>query len=524
MAMNLTVPALEEKPLINAETRPPKILEFLAKLPASPLEAATTLHEEMEILNRQKISADNRFKALEIYRNHVISIVGNLSHTYCSASLPLSKEAKAYAAAAESLWLELSYGYKLTLTDQLNQLFNPNSKTTALTIHRAMESLHQLSMVYYETYFNIPGTVWSDLHQLYFHAAHQSLHEIELQTDSRPSSINLLYKQILLMSLADPQHLSPQDIELVADYISRYANHTQLQGLGILENPVGIFVISLDSDEPPVPYVKNTKQTDGDTDILFITVELARLVHQHLQMLQSGNIARNSGLPEAMLDTRYQDMLVYLIKHWGVSPKRIYKRSSENNVSQLGIGLAATHYFINNEQHYRQPETADETINLGGYATEELHGKKSPIKFSNWQVLNISAGGTALRKFPTVSAQVRIGELLSVKNESEKTWSVAVLRWASNGEQDQLDIGTQLIAPNAKAGGARVLNGDLFEPALILPAMPAIKQAASLVTRCGFYAPARVLELDENGTISRIMITKLVERTRSFERFQFSFL
>jgi hypothetical protein len=354
MAMNLTVPALEDKPLINAETRPPKILEFLAGLPASPLEAAATLHEEMVILNRQKVSADNRFKALEIYRNHAISIVNNLSHTYCNASLPLSKEAKAQAAVAESLWLELSYGYKLTLTDQLSQLFNPNSKTTALTIYRAMESLHQLSMVYYKTYFNIPSTVWSDLHQLYFHAAQHTLHEIEVQTGSQPGSINLLYKQILLISLADPQHLAPQDIELVADYISRYAKHTQLQGLGILENPAGIFVINLDSDEPPVPYVKNTKQTDGDTDILFITVELARLVHQHLQMLQSGNIARNSGLPESMLDTRYQDMLVYLIKHWGVSPKRIYKRSSKNNISQLGIGLAAAHYFINNEQYYRR--------------------------------------------------------------------------------------------------------------------------------------------------------------------------
>ncbi|MDP2246525.1 MAG: hypothetical protein Q8J65_00230, partial [Nitrosomonadales bacterium] len=179
---------------------------------------------------------------------------------------------------------------------------------------------------------------------------------------------------------------------------------------------------------------------------------------------------------------------------------------------------------INHEQHYRQPTTADETIELGGFVGEGLIERKSPVRISNWQVLNISAGGTALRKFPTVSAQVRIGELLSVKNENEKTWAVAVLRWASNGGQEQLDIGTQLIAPYAKAGGTRVLNGDLFEPALILPAMPAIKQTASLITRCGFYAPARILELDENGIVSRIMITKLVERTRSFERFQFSVL
>lgn len=523
MALNLTVPTLEDKPLINAETRPPKILEFLAKLPSSPLDAAGVLQEEMEILNRQKVSPDNRFKALEIYRDHAANIVRNLAPSYCSASLPLPKEAKAYAAAAESLWLELAYGYKLTLTDQVNKLFNPNSKTAALTVHRAMEALQQLSMAYYQTYFSVPGNVWSDLHQLYYHSVQQSLHEIPLQVDGNETSINLLYKQILLMSIADPQHLAPQDIELVADYIARFAKHTQLQGLGQLENPVGIFVISLDDEKPPVPYIKNTRQTDGGSDILFITVELARLVHQHLQMLQSGNIARNSGLPESATDARYLDMLVYLIKHWGVSPKRIYKRSSKNNVSQLGIGLLATHFFINNERFYEQP-TDEQTLGLGSFNNNEGNANKPAIKFSNWQVLNISAGGTALRKFPTVSAQVRVGELLSVKNEDEKTWAVAVLRWASNGEQEQLDIGTQLIAPNAKACGVRVVNSELYEPALILPAMPAIKQATSVITRTGFYAPARVLELDEQGTISRIMITKLVERTRSFERFQFSIL
>ena len=520
MPLNLTVPALEEKPLIVAETRTQKVLEFIAKLPTSPLQAATALQDEMEILNRQKVSADHRLRALDLYREHIARLAGNLADIYCNASLPLSKESKTHAAAAESLWLELSYGYKLALNDQLGQLFSPSDKTIALTIYRAMESLRQLSMVYYETYFSVPGSIWRDWHQLYFHAAQESLHEIELEIDDQKTSIDLLYKQILLMALTDPQHLAPQDMELVADYIARFANHTQLQGLGILENPAGIFVVALDSDKPPVPHVKNVEQTDDSTDILFITVDLARLVHQHLQMLQSGNIARNSGLPENSLDSKYQDMLVYLIKHWGVSPKRIYKRSNMSSRAQLGVGLIAAHYFINNEQHYQQPAGAEDS-NL----MEPLPVVRPAVKASTWQVINVSASGTALRKFPSVAAQVRIGELLSIKSEGEKNWSVAVLRWATNGEQEQLDIGTQLLAPKAEAAGVRLANGSgLFEPALILPAMSAINQAASIIARCGIYAPARVLELDQNGSTCRIMVTKLIERTRSFERFQFSAL
>lgn len=82
-------------------------------------------------------------------------------------------------------------------------------------------------MVYYETYFKVPASVWSDLHQLYFCAAQNSLHEITLDTE--PDSIDLLYKQTLLMPLADPQHLAPQDMELVAEYIAKYADHTEIQ-------------------------------------------------------------------------------------------------------------------------------------------------------------------------------------------------------------------------------------------------------------------------------------------------------
>jgi hypothetical protein len=520
MSLSLTVPALEEKPLIVAETRTQKVLEFLSRLPTDPLQASAILHDEMEILNRQKVSADNRVRALNLYREHVNRLADNLADAYRSASLPLSRGAKSYAAAAESLWLELSYGYKLAFIDQINQLFSPNDKTVALTIYHAMESLRKLSMVYYETYFNVPNGIWRDWHQLYFHAAQKSIHELKLEVDGQTVSIDRLYKQILLMSLADPQHLSPQDMELVADYVARFADHTQMQGLGILENPAGIFVVALDSDNPPIPYVKKVDQADDSTDILFITVDLARLVHQHLQTLQSGNVPKNSGLPENSTDSKYQDMLVYLIRHWGAPPKRIYKRSNKTSRAQLGIGLLATHYFMNNERHYEQPAIESDDL---------MDGQKTParsnIKPSTWQVINVSANGTALRKFPSVEAHVRIGELLSIKTEDEKKWSVAVLRWATNGEQEQLDVGTQLLAPNANAVGIRIASGNsLFEPALDLPDMTAINQPASIITRCGIYAPARVLELDRNGSIVRIMITKLVERTRHFERFQYSII
>jgi cyclic-di-GMP-binding protein len=526
MALSLKLPLLEDKPLIIAEMRPQKIAQFISGLPQSkPMETASLLLDEMEILNRQKIGPEARIKALEAYRPAVINLTDVLAKEYCAAPLPLPALAKSHADAGMSLWQELGYGYKLALVDLENKLFGlGNSKLVAHTIRRAIESLSQLAMVYYQIYFTPPGTLWGDLHQLYLYAVQQSLHEMEVAIDGTSSSINLVYTQALLMSLADPQHLSPNDIKLAADYIARFAHHTQLQGIAPLENPAGIFLISLNTDKPPIPYVKNIKETDGGNDILLITMDLARLLHQHIQMLQSGNIARNSGLPDIANDARYQDILVYLIKHWGASPKRIYNRSRKSDGVELGIGLATAHYFINGEASYTSPTQMSDTTQITAYVSGISATGQKKFNSSRWQALNMSAGGMALRRFPNAEGNVRVGELLSVKNSGESNWSLGVLRWVSINEQQQLDIGTQLIAPEAKAAGARVPDKKKFEPVLLLPELPAIKQPGSVVSACGLYGPARVLELEEQGKISRIMLTKLIERTGSFERFQFSYL
>lgn len=525
MPLSLKIPALVDNPLILAETRPQKISQFISKLPvSSPLDAAAALLEEIEILNRQKVAPDARIKALETYRPALVDITELLAKQYGGVTLPLSQSAKKHAAAAESLWLELGYGYKLALIDQQNKLFSiSGSKATALVLQRAIEALSQLAMVYYQTYVTTPGSVWGDMNQLYFYAVQQSLQEIEVPIQGQliTSTISLAYKQALLMALADPQHLIPGDIKQVADYIARHARYASLQGLGTFDNPAGIFLVSLDQDKPPIPYVKNSEETDASSDILLVTIDLARVVHKHLQLLQTGKLPPE--LPANATDPRYQDMLTYLIKHWGAPPKRIFNRSRKSDGVELGIGITAAHYFLNGEQPYVEPPSLDNVTEISAHTAVGAAPAQQKIKASRWQVINISAGGMALRKFPNSEANVRVGDLLSIKNGTAAPWAVGVIRWASNDEQ-QIEIGAQLISPEAKAAGARASHQSEFEPVLMLTELPALKQAASIVGTTGIYSPARVLELDEDGKISRIMITKLVERTGSFERFQYSHL
>jgi hypothetical protein len=182
--------------------------------------------------------------------------------------------------------------------------------------------------------------------------------------------------------------------------------------------------VSLNTDKPPIPYSKNLKQADAGHDILLITAGLARLVHQHLQILQAGNPAKNSDLPDNARDPRYLDMLVYLIKHWGASPKRIYNRSRKNDGVKLGIGVAAAHYFVNSENHYTAPNGISDVTEISAHIPSKSSANQNKFSLSRRQALNISAGGMSLRKFPDTEGNVCIGDLLSVKNSGEPHWSV----------------------------------------------------------------------------------------------------
>jgi hypothetical protein len=524
MVLTLTVPALEENPLIVAETRPRHVVQFISNLPfGKPLEAAILMREEMEILNRQKVAADARFKVLEIYQPALLNLKETLAIQYSNESSPLSKHAKEFAAAAESLLLELSYGYKLALIDQHNKLISLGSnKSKAIIVQRAIEALNQLSMVYYQTYFSIPASVWSDLHQLYFYAVQHSLQDINLSPDNseQTSTISLTYKQALLLSVTYPQHLATSDIRFVAEYIKQYAHLAQLLDLGLLTNPAGVFLVHLDSKEPPVPYIKNARQTNASSDILLVTVELARLLNDQIQMLQTGNSAALSDLPESPTDLRHLDLLTYLIRHWGVSPKRTFNREHRVDGIELGVGLNVIRQLINHENQ-SSSKLIQETSPRADDKTSAV--QTSPLT-SYWQVLNISAGGLALRKLPGSVSAIRIGELFATKLGETSHWSIGVLRWVNNNDKQQLDIGAELIAPEAQSVRIRVTGLHEFEQALLLPELHALKQPASIIAACGIYSPARELDLNFSSKTSRILMTKLIERTSEFERFQFSYI
>jgi cyclic-di-GMP-binding protein len=309
---------------------------------------------------------------------------------------------------------------------------------------------------------------------------------------------------VLLMALADPQHLTNSDIIKTDSYLSNIAEHAEIRPLGLIDNPVGVFLVGLDSDKPPVPFAKNKEIPNGDTDILLITINLARQIHQHLTLLQEGIVPSDGYLPSYALEGHYEDLLARLMKNFGKAQHRVFSRTKKSDGVELGIGLMVAHHLMSEGKDFNNVAITALTV-----------------KASRWQVLNVSAGGFALRKFSTSQAAVYVGDIVAMKNAKNTLWELAVLRWANVNDISQLDVGLELISPSVSAITAHFINSNIEGEALLLPEIVGLKQAASVVTARGFCKPGDNLKLEQANIITKVQIDKLVERTARFERYQF---
>lgn len=524
MALNLHIPELKERPLIIAETRPSKISLNLKNLQSNNvLDVAAHLRAELTILNRQKVSAAARIQALNAYRNTLINTTQILAKDYNNAALPLHDKAKLVATAAEHLWQELGYGYKLALIDLQTQLFKlGRDKETILVIQHAMHAVSELAMVYFQTYTALPNHMWEDLYQLYFCAVqlgiqHQRGSDHQLNAWSNVYfgfTIENAFKHALLMFLANPQNLTQKEIRLTSEYLAHRVQDAQVTAVMPLEVSYGAFIINLAVNTPPEPYSKQKDAPDPNVDILLQTIDLVRNIHSNLSVLQNNQLPADGSVPHDANREDYVHLLTHLIKHLGITLQRQYKRAEKFGELELVSGLPAVHFLSNDK-------TSDAPVTLTA-AGKTLNGLHTQITASRWQIINMSATGMCIRRHPTAEKNIKIGSLIGIKIHSEHHWGLGVVRWANCGTRDALMIGVQMIAPYAQSVNLSYEKWDHEEMALILPQISAMKEHSTIIAPRGTFEPGRRLLLKWNEQSHPIILTRLLDRTQHFERMQFT--
>jgi hypothetical protein len=531
MALKLAVPPLEQKTDLTAETSPKQVQEWLDRLPkANIIESVRALRDGLYLLNRHKLGHDARLKLVELYHQTAATLLPGMEVQFSGVPLPLPEKQRQVANLARDLLVELANGYKIIVLDESKKRLSFSSnKQLSLVIQRALAALSRVLVVCYQTYAPTSAGIWSEMHELFRYAVQQNLQDESVsETNGTTSSVNLIYKQALLLALADPYRLLQGEVSKIMDFLARFGNQAQLMPLAQTTSPSGFFLVRLDSDKPPKAVAQNVTVTDARSDILLNTIELARLIHQQITRLEAGETPRSQGLADTASEPAYLDLMRRMIRFWGIAPKRHFTRLPNQASVNICAGLRTVHYFINGQKQYPNGDTmesydSDITVKFSSSPIDRT--SQQTFVSTQWTIVNESAGGLALTKASADVVQIRVGEVVGLKPEKLPDWNVGVVRWVKSDNPAHIELGVQMLAPKALPAIIKpvISAADVeFLPALILPEMPILKQAAALLTPHGLFQEMREFQLDQGGIVSTIRATKLLEQTHSFDVFTFS--
>lgn len=539
MGLNLSVPALSARLTAEIELRPAKVEKWLQGLPLLNIaDSGRQLHNNISAYNRLAIEPRVRLELLELYRYPIRQIAHELQKRYLGLPLPLSDKAKTTAEANRELHAEMAYGYKhlaLTAGDVDPAALKPAARAEyALPIQRAISYLTDVLAITYTAYAPYPSGTWTEIHALYRCAEHLGIADIEIPDPlnaTRPaSSIAAAYKHALLLDLSDPYHLPARLTARCHQYLDRYASSAQLLPVPAARfDTTCQFLIDQESDRAGVAYSNDTEVDRREAHRLLNTIELARVIHAHLSVLQQGGAPESDGLPRDFYTEGAHELLRRLILSWGVNPKRTFRRSAGDNARvDVAIGLPACHWWFNGGQGFVRssnfvgPMPQRVRIEAQQTAAAQVKPEFAP---EAWQLHDESAGGMALAKTGLIRAPVRVGDLIACRFANEHEWMIAAVRWVKSANPSTVEIGTERLAPSARPTVIAFTTDESSEsgflPALLLPKFPALKQSETVLVQRGVYRPGRIVYIDDGCRLYPVRATQLVEITGAFERFQY---
>ncbi len=510
------------------------------------------LYSSLREVNRLAIGWRERQRFLELYRQPIEYVQEQLNKRYTSVSFPLPPKTQQIADLSKALAGEMALGYKTAIEEMLGSSFlSRDNKALTELIHRAVHYLSCSLLTSYKTYSPHAEDNWFELHMLYLHAEHKKIHTKPVgdsQNQTLPkSSIARLYKQILLLALASPHRMRQGEAHAVYKALGRWAGHAHIIPYNDPSAAEALFVVHLDSDDAPDFQAFNHRDCNTELCRLVDTRQLSHLLQEELDYL-GANGKSDEGIGAELLHR--------LIRCWGIAPKRSFSRNDKEAGLEVVVGLSSLHRALATElgdesQLREKAEYQSKTVSgvsqpvskdvwnifskdkLGQqYQSYQLaqqpeeNAPKPSVPRQYWQIRNESAGGYRLAIEKNEGAKVQVGELLGIRPRySDNTCEVGVIRWMRQPADGGLELGVQVLAPQVipvmlRSTRLGTKAAD-FQPALLLPAVPAITQPATLLTPIMLFDTGAELQLHHPEHEIRIVLSERGQETGSFTQFRF---
>ena len=250
-----------------------------------------------------------------------------------------------------------------------------------------------------------------------------------------------------------------------------------------------------------------------------------------------------------------------MMRSWGQLPRRQYSRIQRSGPAFVCTGIAALHFFASGQKPFAPPsvarrDAADDRVILPAHIEQDITreaatdedfialdrpvvgpmpraeretsvGHAEAFRVDRWQIRDAAPKGLQLVRYGSSHTYVRVGDVIGIQQMDEiGRWSAGVVRWMKSPEASGLEMGIELLASGARPvavapappGGA----GD-YQPALLLPAIEALRRPATLLLPRGVFAPGGDLLLaEETEAIRTVRLLQRLEYTNVFELLVFA--
>jgi cyclic-di-GMP-binding protein len=541
------------------DARPRAVRAWVAHLPwAAPDTTARLLHTALAQLNRLKLRVGDRYKDLETLAAPVCYAVGALQQELRGKPLPLQREERLILERVLGLLEELAIGYQAVVAELLHGPLPRGSGglMAASATQRALHYLDQLLLRACQCYCPDPPGFWWSVHQLYHGAEAAGLHERPVpapkamtEGGAATRSVGETYRRILLLALADPRRLRPGEVERVHSAVQAWVGGATLHAEAAVHDARGLFTVDLDRDAPP-QHAALADRTQGTARRILDLRGMVTVVRAQMDRSAPDGVAVLPG------EGPSQDLLRRLMRRWGMPTQRGFSRIQRRAEILAVIGLDAVYKLAAAHaatRTLRTPAPGEAGSARASFRSlpiaSELHAvpdlfEFGPLQAPNaaeearaagaahariWLVENLSAAGYRLLWRGTKASRARVGELLSIREPglAGGHWGIGVIRWLRSGAQG-LEVGVQMLAPYALAVLSRARSGDgapcEYRCSLLLPELRAIRQPATLITPSFPYRTGATVDLRTPDARRSVILTRLVEHSGPFNRFEFQAL
>ncbi len=513
--------------------------QWLKTLPLTNVPLAhAALTAQMELINRASFSSLERLKISEMLRDPIAFVQLEMAKKYLGKPLPLEIVQLNNWNSVISLWTALGAAYRLSL-QACQEGDSGVAAHAALITQRCLRYTGLQLVEHYRIYREIDKAVWQQAHELYALAERQGyamdVVKDSLNRQTEGATCAASYAQILLTNLADPYRLTPRQLSLLDRWLDKWGVRVTITAIPPADTSLSLIGVDLASSAPPVI---------GRDDVKLInpryldTERLATTFRKRIKRLRKNEDPAALGLGQDCVQPDCEALLTVLYQHWFESaPKRRnFTRRPGADKAQVVLGMAAIHFFLGGEKPFKQPGEKEklskreiEDLQFFGRIsnqTEKLHISQLGFGLETWQIQDEGALGFRLARADNGGMRISLKQLVAIRPADSSTYALGLIKWLIFPLNDGLNVGVRVLpgAPLAIAARPVSLMTDAtskYVQAFLLPDMPMLKEAASLVLPLGWFAPGRLVEIHVGEELQTVRLHNLIEKGSDYERVGF---